>query len=212
MRGWQGLALAAVLMAAGGVADAEEPADGIVRQLREQGYVEFSVDRTWLGRVQVIALAPDVTQREIVFSPSTGEILRDYVEADDGGSAAPRIMDRPAGGSARPAGVSSAPDDGQDARQGNGRGQDQAGGNRGGNGNGNGRDQGNGGGQDQDQDQDQGQGQGQGQGNGKDQGNGGQGNGSDRTNSGGQGQGNGRGQGNGNSHGGGPPKGSGNDG
>lgn len=123
MRGWQGPALGAFLLAAGGTAQAEAPADGIVRQLREQGYIDISVDRTWLGRIQVIALAPDGTRREIVFSPGTGEILRDYVEAEDGGSIALRLMDRPAGEPNRRAGVGRPSDDGQGARQGNGRAQ-----------------------------------------------------------------------------------------
>jgi len=97
MRQWWLWAL--VMGLAAGVAEAQSPADAVVRQLREQGYVEFAVTRTLLGRVRVVALAPDGEQREIVFNPATGEILRDYSEAADG-SAAPRVLDRsdPAGG------------------------------------------------------------------------------------------------------------------
>ena len=92
MRQWWLWAL--VMGLAAGVAQAQSPADAVVRQLREQGYVEFAVTRTLLGRVRVVALAPDGEQREIVFNPATGEILRDYSEAADG-SAAPRVLDRP---------------------------------------------------------------------------------------------------------------------
>lgn len=149
MRNWQVWALGAFLMLAGGAAGAETPADSIVRQLREQGYVEFSVDRTWLGRIQVIALAPDGTRREIVLSPGTGEILRDYVEASDGDAVTPRIMDRPAGGSDRDVHAGGASEDNRGAGQGNGNGSGQGQGNAGdqGNRNAGGQGHGNGGGQ-----------------------------------------------------------------
>ena len=189
MRTWQGWALGAYLMVAGGAAGAEEPADSIVRQLREQGYVEFSVDRTWLGRIQVIALAPDGTRREIVVSPGTGEILRDYVEASDGGSSTPRILNRPAGGSDR------------DVRAGSASGEN--GGAGPGNGNDSGQGQGNAGGIGQGGDQ----GDAGGNGNG-----GGQGNGGNQGNGNGQGQGNAGGNGNGGGQGNGGPQGSGNQG
>ena len=86
--------LAAGLALVASMAVAQSPADAVVQQLREQGYLEFAVSRTLLGRVRVVALAPDGTQREIVFNPATGEILRDYSEAADG-SATPRILSRP---------------------------------------------------------------------------------------------------------------------
>ncbi len=188
MRTWQGWALGAFLMVAGGGARAEAPADSIVRQLREQGYVEFSVDRTWLGRIQVIALAPDGTRREIVVSPGTGEILRDYVEASDGGSSTPRILNRPAGGSDSDVRADSASGDnpGTDPSNGSGQGQGNGGGQGNGDPQGSGN-QGNGG------DNGSGQGQGNAGGNGN-----GRGNGSgDPQSSGNQGNGNGQGQGNG---------------
>jgi hypothetical protein len=185
-------------MVAGGVAGAEAPADSILRQLREQGYVEFSVDRTWLGRIQVIALAPDGTRREIVVSPNTGEILRDYIEASDGGSSTPRILDRPAGGSDRDAPVGGASEENRDVGQGNGNDRGQGQGNDRGQGDESGRSQGNGRGQGDES------GRGQGQGNGGAQGGGNQGNG----HGGGQGNGGPPGGGNqGNGRGGGPGKG-----
>ena len=57
MRQWWLWAL--VMGLAAGAAEAQSPADAVVRQLREQGYVEFAVTRTLLGRVRVVALAPD---------------------------------------------------------------------------------------------------------------------------------------------------------
>ena len=93
MQAYRSWLLAATLAASAGLAKAQSPADAVVQQLREQGYVEFAVTRTLLGRVRVVALAPDGEQREIVFNPATGEILRDYNEAADG-SAAPRVLDR----------------------------------------------------------------------------------------------------------------------
>ena len=97
MRAWRGWA-AAALLALAGEAFAQSPSDAVVSQLRAQGYVEFSVSRTLLGRIRVIATAPDGGRREIVFSPATGEILRDYVEAP-GGARTPRIFDWEDGGS-----------------------------------------------------------------------------------------------------------------
>jgi hypothetical protein len=90
---WKPWALTAWLVVAAGMAVAQSPADAVVQQLRAQGYVEFAVSRTLLGRVRVMAVAPDGSQREIVFNPTTGEILRDYSEPGDSG-AAPRILDR----------------------------------------------------------------------------------------------------------------------
>ena len=131
MRQWWLWAL--VMGLAAGVAEAQSPADAVVRQLREQGYVEFAVTRTLLGRVRVVALAPDGEQREIVFNPATGEILRDYSEAADG-SAAPRVLDRPEGGDrpqvARPAsadegsGGAATSDEGDDGNRGHGNDED----------------------------------------------------------------------------------------
>jgi hypothetical protein len=101
MRRWKAWVLAACLTTSASVAAAQSPADAVVQQLREQGYVEFEVTRTLLGRIRVVAVALDGTEREVVFNPATGEVLRDYSEAADG-SVAPRILDRPAERSGTP--------------------------------------------------------------------------------------------------------------
>ena len=68
----------------GGVAQAQTAPDRIVQQLRDQGFDEIEVTRTWLGRVRIVAEEDD-TLREIILNPNTGHILRDYwVALDDG--------------------------------------------------------------------------------------------------------------------------------
>jgi hypothetical protein len=94
VRHWAPWSLAAWLALAASMSVAQAPADALVQQLRDQGYVEVDVSRTLLGRIRVVALTPDGAQREIVLSPATGEILRDYSEGADG-AVVPRILDRP---------------------------------------------------------------------------------------------------------------------
>ena len=107
MSRWRPCTLAVWLAIGASMAAAQSPADAVVQQLREQGYVEFAVSRTLLGRIRIIAVAPDGEQREIVFNPATGEILRDYREAADGG-AVPRVLSRPEDGGS-PQGASPPP-------------------------------------------------------------------------------------------------------
>ncbi|MEI6799459.1 MAG: hypothetical protein WCO04_09630 [Pseudomonadota bacterium] len=61
-------------------------ADAIVAQLTVQGFTNISVQTTWLGRVQILALRSD-GQREIILNPRTGEILRDLWTAAQGQTA-----------------------------------------------------------------------------------------------------------------------------
>ncbi len=61
-------------------------ADAIVAQLTAQGFSNISVQTTWLGRVQILALRSD-GQREIILNPRTGEILRDLWTAAQGHTA-----------------------------------------------------------------------------------------------------------------------------
>lgn len=64
-------------------AQVESVEDRIVRQLKEQGFDEIEVTRTWLGRVRIVGTEDD-TLRDIVLNPTTGAILRDYwAEIDD---------------------------------------------------------------------------------------------------------------------------------
>jgi hypothetical protein len=56
----------------------------VVRQLEAQGFDVYSVRTTLLGRVRVLSRRGDL-QREIVFDPRNGSILRDYT-VDDGGA------------------------------------------------------------------------------------------------------------------------------
>lgn len=60
-------------------------------QLTEQGFVEFEVSRTLLGRIRIVA-TNELYRREIVFHPVTGEILRDYIEALDGSAVQPLLL------------------------------------------------------------------------------------------------------------------------
>ncbi len=78
------------IMAALASPSAAQPAsvaDQIIAMLRDQGYTEIRISRTWLGRVRILAVS-DQYWREIIISPRTGEILRDYWEpvAPDGSS------------------------------------------------------------------------------------------------------------------------------
>ena len=66
----------------------------VIRQLQDQGFRNIRVQRTWLGRVRIVAESR-MGRREIVLDPSTGAILRDYLDRDrrlrterDGGSRA----------------------------------------------------------------------------------------------------------------------------
>ena len=68
------------------VVAAQSVQDSIISQLQAQGFDNFSLNRTWLGRVRVVSYR-DGLRRELVFNPQTGEILRDYwrnVDDDDG--------------------------------------------------------------------------------------------------------------------------------
>jgi hypothetical protein len=61
---------------------AEDVIYRVLAWLRDQGFTEFEVERTWLGRTKIEAEA-DGVEREIIINPRTGEILRDYWEIDD---------------------------------------------------------------------------------------------------------------------------------
>ena len=57
--------------------------DEIVRQLRNQGFRNIRISRTWLGRTRILAFRGEI-RREIVVNPRTGEILRDFSHEGNG--------------------------------------------------------------------------------------------------------------------------------
>ncbi len=61
-----------------GAAFAQSAQDAIIEELRADGYTSVTTSRTLLGRVRIVAERPG-REREIVFNPRTGVILRDYV-------------------------------------------------------------------------------------------------------------------------------------
>ncbi len=84
-----GLALALTLGAA--MAQGQSLQDNLIAQLQAQGFVEFEVSHTLLGRLRIVAVGPEY-RREIVVNPNSGEILRDYITRIDGSTAVPRLM------------------------------------------------------------------------------------------------------------------------
>jgi hypothetical protein len=78
----------------------------VIDQLRDQGFNDFRVSRTLLGRTMIVATNREY-RREVVINPTTGVILRDYWRAlgpdddDDGGTRLlnPRSGDSGSGGS-----------------------------------------------------------------------------------------------------------------
>ena len=70
--------LAALLggIAMAGAAQARDPVDAIVRELKRNRYRIETVSRTFLGRIRILA-SRDGGRREIIVNPATGEILRD---------------------------------------------------------------------------------------------------------------------------------------
>ena len=66
---------------------------GVLRQLERQGFAVEQVNRTWLGRVRIVATRRGQT-RELVFDPRNGTILRDFIsDGDDGRPNIPNIRD-----------------------------------------------------------------------------------------------------------------------
>jgi len=63
-------------------ADADQVRDRIVRELRDDGYDEIRIYRTFLGRLRFVG-EDTRSRREIVVNPTTGVILRDYLRFFD---------------------------------------------------------------------------------------------------------------------------------
>lgn len=53
----------------------------VVEQLKDQGYARIQITRTLLGRTRIVATGA-ASRREIILNTNTGEILRDYWEAE----------------------------------------------------------------------------------------------------------------------------------
>ncbi|MGR3342444.1 MAG: hypothetical protein ACU0DI_04330 [Paracoccaceae bacterium] len=71
--------LGAAAIAVPAAAQTNSFVDALVLMLQEQGYKQFRISRTWLGRLRIRAIS-DMSRREIIMNPRTGEILRDYWE------------------------------------------------------------------------------------------------------------------------------------
>ncbi|WP_373051193.1 hypothetical protein [Thalassovita aquimarina] len=120
-----------VMMLAALPAAADGVRDSVVSQLKQQGYQEITVSRTWLGRIRILARR-DGERREIIVNPRTGEILRDFWASED--DSGPVILANPGppstGGDGPDGGGSDSGDDGGDS--GHGDGGDDSGGDDGG--------------------------------------------------------------------------------
>ncbi len=76
------LILIVALALAPAAASANSFERSIVSQLRSQGYTNIEVGRTLLGRGRITAQSRDLN-REIIFNPATGAILRDFARRRD---------------------------------------------------------------------------------------------------------------------------------
>jgi hypothetical protein len=83
--------LCIALVAAPFAALAQSVQDQIIGQLTEQGFGEFEISRTFLGRVRVVTQSEQL-ERELVFNPNTGEILRDYWAPLAGEDVTPQVQ------------------------------------------------------------------------------------------------------------------------
>lgn len=70
-------------LAAPGPALAQTAETQVVDQLKRQGFDRIRIGRTLLGRTRIVATGPS-GRREIILNPSTGAILRDYVDRSGG--------------------------------------------------------------------------------------------------------------------------------
>jgi len=63
---------------------AQTAEEQVIDQLKRQGYRRITLGRTLLGRRRIVATGPR-GRREIILNPSTGAILRDYLDRSDRG-------------------------------------------------------------------------------------------------------------------------------
>ena len=83
--------LIALFLLTSGLATAQSVQDQIVSQLTAQGFTRIEVSRTLLGRIKIDAKSATL-DRELVFNPVTGEILRDYWHDNTPAANAPRVL------------------------------------------------------------------------------------------------------------------------
>ena len=74
------------------MAEPKQVSDPWVKQLKRDGYGDIRIERTFLGRVRIVAERNEV-QREIVLNRSTGEVLRDYSKDEEGGFRLPAAFE-----------------------------------------------------------------------------------------------------------------------
>ena len=104
-------ALLLVALVSGGAARADEPIDRILRELRQLGYTEVTVERTLLRRTRILAHSEEA-EREIVVNPHTGEILRDLLIPVSKSGSTGKNDDFPDGSSSHGSGDDGDDDDG----------------------------------------------------------------------------------------------------
>jgi len=111
----------------GSAVSAQTLQEHLIEQLKQQGASVIRISRTLLGRTRLVAKGPGY-EREIIFNPRTGEILRDYWEKTAGTTERERLLN-PRGHSDDRDGASGSRDGG-----GSGTGDDNSGTGGGGNG------------------------------------------------------------------------------
>ena len=87
------LLLLLLMLAVPAGASAQSVQDQIIDQLAGQGFTRIEVSRTLLGRVRLRALSATL-DRELIFNPATGEILRDsWQQRRSDRAVVPRLSD-----------------------------------------------------------------------------------------------------------------------
>ena len=93
---------------------AQSVQDSIIAQLQAQGFGRIEISRTLLGRVRLKAFSTSL-ERELIFNPTTGEILRDRwddIDADEDHK--PRVLNPNGGGVSQGSGSQNDDDDDDD--------------------------------------------------------------------------------------------------
>lgn len=80
MRKWISTGMVFLTVAGPALAGSETGMEAVLSHIRDQGYRVETLERTWLGRVRIKSVGPR-GERETVFNPHTGEIMRDLLVA-----------------------------------------------------------------------------------------------------------------------------------